>query len=77
MNRDDRVVLAQAALVALFVIFAAAALAQGSAPKLPIGVTCEDVRSKVAEHGRYVAYAWARLQGYSKTQINEARKCLK
>lgn len=45
-------------------------------PKLPPGVTCADVRARVDEFGSYVAYAWARLNGYSKTQIKEAKKCL-
>ena len=46
-------------------------------PNLPAGVTCELVRAKVAEHGKIVAYAWATLQGYSRREIKEARKCLK
>ena len=46
-------------------------------PRLPPGVTCAAVRAKVAEHGKVYAYAWARLQGYSKAEINEARRCLR
>jgi hypothetical protein len=38
-------------------------------PKLPDGYTCEDVRAKVAEHGWFIAYAWAKLHGYSKGEI--------
>jgi hypothetical protein len=51
--------------------------ARADAPRLPQGVTCEFVRAKVAEHGKVVAYAWARLQGYSRREINEAKRCLK
>jgi len=51
--------------------------ARADTPKLPVGVTCEIVRAKVAEHGKIVAYAWATLQGYSRREIKEARKCLK
>lgn len=47
-----------------------------AAPKLPAGVSCEFVRSKVAEHGKLVAWAWARLNGYSRAEINEAKRCL-
>jgi hypothetical protein len=50
--------------------------AMAEEPKLPPGVTCVDVRAKVDQHGQYVAYAWARLNGYSRAQIKEARKCL-
>jgi uncharacterized protein YbaA (DUF1428 family) len=55
-------------------------LRQGSCrrlPDLPQGVTCEFVRAKVAEHGKVVAYAWARLQGYSKEEIKQAKRCLR
>lgn len=44
---------------------------------LPVGVTCEMVREKVAEHGKFVALAWAVKQGYSSAQIRIARRCLK
>lgn len=44
------------------------------APKLPQGVTCSDVRERVAEHGRAAAIAWALASGYSWRQIREARK---
>lgn len=46
-------------------------------PKLPPGVTCEVVRELVTLHGRLAAYAWAKLNGYSKKEIAEARKCLR
>jgi hypothetical protein len=51
--------------------------ARAEAPRLPHGVTCEFVRAKVAEHGKVVAYAWARLQGYSKEEIKQAKRCLR
>ena len=75
MNRDDAKVMMHAGLIALFMIVTAAAFADE--PKLPPGVTCADVRGKVAEYGETIAYAWARLQGYSRAQIREARKCLR
>lgn len=76
MNRDDRKVLWHAILIALFVMFAAPVFA-ADAPRLPAGVSCADVRAKVAEYGKVYAYAWARLQGYSQREIAEARKCLR
>lgn len=75
MNRDDVKACLYAGLIALLLILTAAAFADE--PKLPPGITCADVRAQVAQHGEYVAYAWARLQGYSQAQIREARKCLR
>jgi hypothetical protein len=62
------------AAIALLCLFAIPVSAD--TPQLPIGVTCEAVRAKVAEHGRIMAYAWARLNGYSAKQIAEAKRCL-
>jgi hypothetical protein len=45
--------------------------------KLPPGVTCEVVREMVTLHGRLTAYAWAKLNGYSRGEIAQARKCLR
>lgn len=45
-------------------------------PQLPDGITCEQVKSLVAEHGKAVAMAWALRHGYSWKQIKEARRCL-
>lgn len=44
---------------------------------LPAGITCELIREKVAEHGKWVALAWAIRNGYSPAQIRIARRCLK
>jgi hypothetical protein len=44
---------------------------------LPVGITCELVREKVAEHGKAVALAWALKQGYSFAQIRAAKRFLK
>ncbi|WP_342714461.1 hypothetical protein AAFG22_14895 [Bradyrhizobium sp. B024] len=44
---------------------------------LPAGITCEMVREKVAEHGKFVALAWAITQGYSSAQIRIAGRCLR
>lgn len=46
-------------------------------PKLPAGVTCSDVRERVAEHGLAVAIAWAVKQGYSWREIRDAKRCLR
>jgi hypothetical protein len=49
-----------------FVLIATCTKARANTPQLPTGFTCEAVRAKVAEHGKIVAYAWAKLKGYSK-----------
>jgi hypothetical protein len=46
-------------------------------PSLPPGITCELVRAKVAEHGKIVAFAWAKLNGYSRAEIDAAKRCLR
>jgi hypothetical protein len=51
-------------------------LALISTPQLPEGVTCEQIKLLVAEHGKARAIIWARSHGYSWKQINEARRCL-
>lgn len=73
MSRDDWAVILGGALFA-FLFLCGVALA---APRLPDGVDCATVRAAVAEHGRIRAIRWAREQGYSWTQISEARKCLR
>lgn len=77
LSRDDIKTMLVAGLIALAIVIGAAAMAHADEPKLPPGITCADVRTKVAEYGETVAYAWARLQGYSRAQIKEARKCLR
>jgi hypothetical protein len=62
-------------LITAFVFMCVPAFAD--APKLPPGVTCEFVRAKVAEHGKYVAWAWAKLHGYSRAEIEIAKRCLR
>lgn len=42
------------------------------APQLPPGVTCEQIRAMVAEHGKPKAIAWALRQGYSWAEIIRA-----
>jgi hypothetical protein len=61
------------------VIFLVASLAAVLAhePQLPAGVSCEQIRTLVAEHGLAKAIYWARSHGYSWSDINEARKCLR
>ena len=45
--------------------------------QLPAGINCELIREKVAEHGKFIAIAWAIRQGYSAAQIRVARRCLR
>jgi hypothetical protein len=63
-----------AALILLMTIPARASTTPDTG--LPIGITCEMVREKVAEHGKAVALAWALRQGYSFAQIRSAKRCL-
>jgi hypothetical protein len=51
--------------------------AHADEPKLPNGLTCEDVRRTVAEIGKVRALALALENGASFAQIREARKCLR
>lgn len=74
MNRDDWNALIGAAIFAIALTLALPAFA--SEPKLPAGITCEFVRSKVAEYGKVYAYAWARMQGYTSREVAEAKRCL-
>jgi len=46
-------------------------------PQLPPGVSCADIRAAVDAHGLAAAIWWARQNGYSWTQIFEAKKCLR
>lgn len=62
-------------LAALLCLAASAVLA--AEPKLPPGISCADVRARVAEYGKTVAFGWALANGYSMAQIREARKCLR
>lgn len=48
-----------------------------SEPQLPPNVTCETIKSLVAEHGYIKAVLWAREHGYTWHQIREAKKCLR
>ncbi len=78
MNRDDAKTFLVAGIVyALVTIIGAGFALAADPPRLPPGVTCADVRAKVAEHGKVYAYAWARLNGYTAAQINEAKKCVR
>jgi hypothetical protein len=43
---------------------------------LPAGITCEDVRAKVAELGRIKALTMAIQMGATWKQIAAARRCL-
>jgi hypothetical protein len=63
--------------IILTAVLLASAADPSTPPRLPEGVTCEFVRAKVAEHGKVIAYAWARLNGFSKREIAEAKRCLK
>lgn len=76
MNRDDIRTLLTAGFLALAIVVGAAAFAYADEPKLPAGITCEDVREKVSELGWAKALALAVEKGATWRQIREARKCL-
>lgn len=61
------------ALVAIALV-ATCTRARADPPRLPVGITCPDVRAKVAEHGKVYAYAWAMANGYSPKEISQIRK---
>lgn len=61
----------------LAVIVLLTVCARARAEDLPPGITCDLIRSYVAQHGKPAALAWAVRQGYSLHQIREARKCLR
>jgi hypothetical protein len=77
VNRDDVKVLLIAGIVAIVLVFGAAAIALAEEPKLAPGYSCADVREKVAELGRLKAIAAAIERGATWQQIREARKCLR
>lgn len=77
MNRDEVKTCLWGGLLAAVIVIAATLSYAADPPRLPPGVTCADVRAKVAEHGKVYAYAWARLNGYTSAQINEAKKCVR
>lgn len=60
----------------IFGVLLGAVKAASPEPKLPPGRTCAEVIAYVATYGRVLAYATARLEGYSKRDIKEAEKCL-
>jgi hypothetical protein len=66
-----------AVICAATIIYIAAATRVSLADDLPFGVTCEKIRTLVAEHGKAKALAWAVREGYSWRAIQEARKCLR
>lgn len=43
---------------------------------LPQGVSCEDIRTAVREHGYVRSLAWAIEHKYSWGQIRAAKRCL-
>lgn len=51
----------------------------GELPKLPTGVTCEQIAQSYAEWshlGKRAIRLWLSLNGYSRAQQREAEKCL-
>ncbi len=40
-------------------------------------VSCRIVKRAVAQYGEAAAEAWARSRGFSETEIERARRCLK
>jgi hypothetical protein len=77
VNRDDVKVLLAAGVIAFVLVCGAAAMAHGREPELPPGVSCADVREKIAELGRFKAVAAAIERGATWHQIREALKCLR
>lgn len=65
----------RAIVVAVLIAFAPPAKA--AEPRLPPGYTCQDVRDKVAQYGRFTAKIWAFANGFTRDQIREAEKCLR
>ena len=60
----------------LAIILLGVVLVTPAEPQLPAGASCDQIRALVAEHGKAKALAWAIRNGYSWTDIREARKCL-
>lgn len=46
-------------------------------PRLPAGVTCNDVIQNVKRYGYWPALLWARANGFSKDEIEAAKRCLR
>lgn len=67
-------ILTTTALVALLIILILLMTRPARAAELPSGVTCEQVRSLVAEHGKVKAIAWAFEHGLSFRQIYLIRR---
>ena len=68
----------RASLAFPLALFAAVLLTMdfAKASDLPGGYTCHDVRTKVAEHGRTIVIASARIRGFSEKDIAHIRqKC--
>jgi hypothetical protein len=57
-------------------VYATSAEAVDAPSGLPAGITCEDVRAKVAELGRIKALTMAIQMGATWKQIAAARRCL-
>lgn len=79
MNRDDAKVFVHAGLIALILIFAAAAFAHAeeAQPKAPARWSCWAVRKAVKLYGEADVTAMARAAGIPEAEIEKARKCLR
>lgn len=67
----------------LFVFLTACALLMlagkarsADSPRLPAGVTCNDIRQHVQRYGYWPALLWAKANGFSKDEIEAAKRCL-
>ena len=58
-------------------ILALVLLISATDPKLPAGISCDDVKAQVKEYGYAKSIIWARSHGFSWAQLAEAKKCLK
>lgn len=79
MNRDDAKVFLHAGLLALVLIFAAAALvhAEEAQPKAPARWSCWAVRKAVKLYGEDAVTSMAREAHIPEAEIEKARKCLR
>lgn len=69
------VIVLATAIILLVIVYLSKAHASDEI-QLPFGITCDLIRVKVAEHGRIASFAWAIRNGYSLSEIRQAKRCL-
>lgn len=70
------------AALCVFLLTAALIMLAGKArsadsPRLPAGYNCEQVRENVKRYGYWLSLAWARANGFTTEQIEQAKRCLR